>query len=495
MKVNSEELDNYPVKNFIGKAVYNHCKPGTGKTKKIHDIIMYCLQQDLRVAVCMQQHDLIVEFRNYNNYDAIHLLGKSHFCEKHGTLEMYDPGCSECNYKQVCGYPKQFKILEDKQIAFIVPQHLFILDKYEFDVLIVDETIESLVYNLIEIPSDLIKHFDFEEIECSDCLIRESCSKKKYREKYGFVLGYCYNKVIKKPQLKNFNPETLEQYFFKITMEQLDDLYAVQVDHKWHIGGVKDMNFLDGVDTLVFNCATTDVKLAEKMFGREFNLVIEDTGNINNDIIQVDKAMTINQTENFLPNLIDFMNMFNIPMTEETLIYSKLKFENDVVDLLTDVKHGHYGESRGTNRFEGVKFMILLGRYWLRQDHRILLKMMGLSDEEVDKIAISEMEQAVHRARPALYPDVKIFLITNSLAKSELVKPTRVEKEISIKIASEIIQASFDIEGLSKTEIYHKFNHDHRDTISGLRILNSEGWINDMDKYGARLTWQRKPQN
>jgi len=33
-RLNSEELENYPIDNFIGKFVYNHCKPGTGKTKK-----------------------------------------------------------------------------------------------------------------------------------------------------------------------------------------------------------------------------------------------------------------------------------------------------------------------------------------------------------------------------------------------------------------------------------------------------------------------------
>lgn len=42
VRVNSEELDNYPFEYFINKFDYNHCKPGTVKTKKIHQILDYC---------------------------------------------------------------------------------------------------------------------------------------------------------------------------------------------------------------------------------------------------------------------------------------------------------------------------------------------------------------------------------------------------------------------------------------------------------------------
>jgi len=34
VRVNSEELEKYPIENFIDKFVYNHCKPGTARPKR-----------------------------------------------------------------------------------------------------------------------------------------------------------------------------------------------------------------------------------------------------------------------------------------------------------------------------------------------------------------------------------------------------------------------------------------------------------------------------
>ena len=45
VRVNSEELENYPIENFIDKFVYTHYKPGTGKTKKINKIFGFLMVQ------------------------------------------------------------------------------------------------------------------------------------------------------------------------------------------------------------------------------------------------------------------------------------------------------------------------------------------------------------------------------------------------------------------------------------------------------------------
>lgn len=76
VRVNSEELENYPIEDLIDKFVYNHCKPGTGKIKKIHQILDYCVENELKVMVCMPNHDLIDEFNRYTEYNSVHFWGK-----------------------------------------------------------------------------------------------------------------------------------------------------------------------------------------------------------------------------------------------------------------------------------------------------------------------------------------------------------------------------------------------------------------------------------
>lgn len=43
LRVNSEELERLQTDILLNKLVYNHCKPGTGKSRKIHQIIDYCI--------------------------------------------------------------------------------------------------------------------------------------------------------------------------------------------------------------------------------------------------------------------------------------------------------------------------------------------------------------------------------------------------------------------------------------------------------------------
>ncbi|TXT60645.1 MAG: hypothetical protein BAJALOKI2v1_90059 [Promethearchaeota archaeon] len=74
----------------MDKFVYNHCKPGIGKTKKIHQVLEYCVEEGLKVMICMPNHSLITEVTDYNEYNHVHLWGKDHYCPKEG-LEQYNP--------------------------------------------------------------------------------------------------------------------------------------------------------------------------------------------------------------------------------------------------------------------------------------------------------------------------------------------------------------------------------------------------------------------
>jgi len=214
LRINSEELERLSIDKLLNKLVYNHCKPGTGKTRKIHQIIDYCIEHELKIVVCMANHSLINEFLSYTRYDCVHLWGKVNFCHKEG-LEAYIPGCKECNIVQTCLYKKKFERASNKPVILIVPQHLFIVDKYKPDVLVVDETIENIVFDCIEIPDMAINHIEFTEIECEECF-RDNCPRRGK----GWKFGFCYAKLVKKPELKGFIPETLDGHFFKETLQQ-----------------------------------------------------------------------------------------------------------------------------------------------------------------------------------------------------------------------------------------------------------------------------------
>ncbi len=482
VKVNSEELDTYPIEDFIDKFVYNHCKPGTGKTKKIHQILDYCVENDLKVMVCMPNHDLIDEFNRYNEYNSVHFWGKEYYCSMEG-LEKYIPGCRGCKIR--CMYKIQKDWGEERPIIFIVPQHLYFVNEYNPDVLIVDESIENIVYDCIEVPEFLLGSLDFREIECAECPTSSTC---RGRDR-GWKLGFCYSKLIKKPEIKNFTPNTTDDYFFKLSIEQMDNIYAIQDESKWKIGGVKNLSFLNEIPTIIFNCATTDIDITEKMFNREIDLLLEDSTELENKIYGLNEIMTISKTKNFIDQIQEFFQFFQIPTDERTLIFTKLRFEEEIRKIFPNVQIGHYGMSRGTNQYEGVRYVVLIGRYRLREDHRNLLKMQGLTEDEIDRIEISEEEQAFHRARPLLYNNVKVYLLTNTLIKAEVVKPTVELKRNHLRIVTEIMEKKDQLIGMNRKEIFNEIKGHNYDVTTGLYLLEDMGYIDNMDKKGSKFTW------
>ncbi len=489
LRLNSEDLEKMPVENFRNMLVYNHCKSGIGKTRKIHKIINYCIKNGLKIMICMVNHNLITEFLSYKQYDCVHLMGKPFLCVKEG-LEAYIPGCKKCDNIRSCLYIKQLEKAKKKSIIFIVPQHLFMVEKYKPDVLVIDESVENIVFGCIETPDYLEDHLEFRQIECKEC-IKINCTRRGK----GWKFGFCYAKLVKKPIINHFTPNTLDGHFFKDTVEKLDNIYAIQDEGKWKIGGIKNMEFLKDIPTIVFNCATTDINLAEKMFNREIDLLLEDKKKLENKIYCLDETMTITKTSNFIDKLLNFFDLFNIPKGNETLIFCKERFEEDIKSILQNVQVDHYGVSRGTNQYEGVRHVVLVGRYWLREDHRTLLKMQGLTDDEIDRIAISEEEQAFHRARPLLYNDVMVYLLTDTLVKYEVVEATVKFKRSHLRIMKEIIERKDELVGMNRSEIYNAVKGNHKDIATALYILEDLGYIYPLEKYGDKLTWSKGGKN
>lgn len=62
--------------------------------------------------------------------------------------------------------------------------------------------------------------------------------------------------------MDDFEPESLEEHFFKYNYDTLDNIYAVEDDNGNHvIIGDTPLDFLHQVEIVVFNCATTRISV------------------------------------------------------------------------------------------------------------------------------------------------------------------------------------------------------------------------------------------
>ncbi|MGB5911335.1 MAG: hypothetical protein WBH31_09100 [Promethearchaeia archaeon] len=484
LKVNSEELVRYPVKNFIGKGTFNNKSSGTGKTWKSYEIIDYGIEHQMLMMICLPTHDNIKEFiKRMNNHrdNAIQLKGKMKYCKLRNKVNAYLIGCTTCKHQRKCRYIKQFSIAKDKQIIFIVPHHLHLVREFNPDILIIDESIEKQAHKGIKIPERVNPNNYLVQANCNTCPFSNKCSdqRKRFKRNHG-----CYFTLYKTLNLDDFEPESLEEYFFKYNYENLDNIFAVEDNSRNHvIIGDTPLDFLNQVNTLIFNCATTRISIAEKIFQRKFDIVILDEEKLENRIFLLDDLMTKKKTKVELTNAEKYFEVLNIPLGDKTLIYTKKEFEEYFKKKFPKVKTGHYGDSRGYNKFEECENVIIFGRYGLTPAVQMLLELRGYKSREIHWFEKAEELQAMHRIRPIRDKNKMIYLLSNSL--KEVVEPTDYINLNSLKIGFEILNG--DYEGMTKTEIYEKVKGNIKDKIRAIDTLQNTGKIGDMTGRGKKL--------
>lgn len=487
------------------KQTFDNRKPGSNKTRKTHLIIDRYLRLGKRVGICMTNHKLIDEFIGRLDpaykHDYFHFRGKEHWCLREDIQDAYLIGCGPCENMRSCGYIAQFKVAKEKSILFVVPQHLFILNISSFkpDILSIDETIETLAQQLIVPPSSLLSKgvIDFIPKLCkpNHCVHKECkrgklnirlAEKAKKEKNLDFKYIPCHWRVFASIKMDTFEPEDIYEYFFKKSIQDGRDIAAIwdEKTKSYKIGVEAKLDFLQNIDSIMFNCATTDIKVAEKMFGFEFDQIYKETNELKNDIYCLDEAMTITRTRKLLPQLKQILNLFKIPTTNDTLIFSKQLFENYIKDMLPDIQTSHYGISRGTNLFEGVKHVVLFGRFMFTEEHRWILKYRGFDDKTIDKMCASEEEQAFNRARPYLHPDVKVYLFTNSLLNNVITKSHNF-KNNHLQKALSMLENKEELTGKTKTQIHNSMKGKEKDINTALELLHKIGWIKDMSKRGS----------
>jgi len=496
MYLDSEELERQPAHTFLTKWTFNNKSCGTGKTKKDSDNIKYFVKKGMKILVCLSNHKLIEEFIERMEYkcDYIHLKGKLQplMCnkEKPNPEAFLNGGCYNCEEKP-CLYKLQFERAKICDVVFLVPQMLRYVETYKPDLLIIDESVESLVRKGISIPPQYRNIIRFERITCDSCPAKDKCTKKDYRSKIPQLrCPYKMYFTIEMPKIEITDMNSLEEYFFKYNVENCEEIYGIWDEEKndYAILGYTPLDFLDGIETLIFNCATTTLSLAENTFGREFDAIIKDKEVMENPIYILDDIMTMTKTEEAFPFLVEIMDLFNIPKDENTVIYCKKKFEAEIKQLLPEVHTGHYGDCRGSNRFEECKNVILFGRFALRDSVKWLLSLYGLSSQDIKSMEEAEEIQALHRVRPLLDKEVKIFLFTNTLI-DKIPQATKVFNKRHLDKCLEILARKGELEELSKMDLYSKLKGDHNDTKRSLEILEHFNKIKPIFGYGAKLTF------
>lgn len=496
MYLDSTELERQPAHTFLTKWTFNNKSCGTGKTKKDSNNIKYYVKKGMKVFVCLSNHKLIEEFIERMEYkcEYIHLKGKLQplMCNKENPNPnaFLNGGCNNCKEKP-CDYKLQFERAKNCNIVFVVPQMLRYIETYKPDLLIIDESIESIVRKGIPIPPQYRPLIRFERINCDSCPADSKCTKKNYRTKYPQLrCPYKMYFTIKVPKIEIADMNSLDEYFFKYNIETCKEIYGVWDEEKndFILLGYSPLDFLKDIETFIFNCATTKLSLAENTFGRNFDAIIKDKEVMENPIYILDDIMTMTKTEGAIPFLEEILDLCNIPKDNTTVIYCKKHFEAEINKLLPEVHTGHYGDCRGSNRFEECKNVVLFGRFALRDSVKWLLHLYGLTQEEIKSMEQAEEIQALHRVRPLLDKEVRIFLFTNTLI-SEIPHATEVFNKRHLDKCLEILDRKEELEGLSKTDLYNKIKGDHNDIKRSLEILEHFNKIKLIFGYGAKLTF------
>ncbi len=81
--------------------------------------------------------------------------------------------------------------------------------------------------------------------------------------------------------------------------------------------------------------------------------------------LKEDLSFYLAKTEEELTNAEKYFEVLNIQLGEKTLIYTKKEFEEFFCEKFPEVKTGHYGDSRGYNKYEDCENIIVFGRYGL----------------------------------------------------------------------------------------------------------------------------------
>jgi hypothetical protein len=400
--------------------------PGQGKTFAIKSYIKTCQDNGWRIAIVMPTHDLIEEnITKWNESDPHLLFSSLHLGGKEWLgcpdLEMaYLSHCHGCPDHGSCEYTMQMKRLvsDDWDVLFIVPQQLFVLTKCvpEIDVLVVDEELSGIIQSTISLaqekecegwPDIRDTKLSFTPLRCDTCEIDTCLDRNVLRKSKNGDTASCSSKMRRVKVMAKIVPETVTEYFLSKKLGSADTMYA---DSEYIYMSFDFSEMFERVGIIIFNSATTDPKLAKKVFGRNF-VVHRDELKVENPIFRVNFSGSIKRMKNLDENFLQKYFKLHGIQKDDCLVACKKEFEKDLESKGYIV--GHYGELVGTNKFEHLHDIVLFGRFgWKPHQIDVLTKIF---DYPMEMLAKWEEIQTLHRIRLLLDPTKRAFIITSEL--------------------------------------------------------------------------------
>jgi hypothetical protein len=418
-----------------GISYHVNLPPGFGKTLAINNYIAECRANGLRMVIVMPNHDLIKQYIEKNEVPNVFVMeGKirSGCSERFPQEEQsewekraYLHHCGDCEERDNCPYQQaRFRLLNDEtlDVIFLVPQHLFFIQMLMPvpDLVVIDESMEQVFFHTSTIEPWLTTHINRTPFRCDTCPI---AVKGPFQQKdCDYYMKPCNlnNKLVDPARCANrlcdvsffdqlFEPEDTQQYFIKEMLKTNDKCFAddTLIYFRFDLS-----HFFKQVAVLIFNCATTDTAFGEQMLGRHLVRITSDE-EVENEIFSIDYKGGINAQEKV--DLDKYFLLHGIPK-DDCVVMCKEKHLGKPFQVELEAKGficEHYGKARGTNIYEKYNNVVLLGRYGWKQ-HQVSI-FSKLFNYPMERMAISEMKQALHRIRPLLYPNKRIFLLTNEL--------------------------------------------------------------------------------
>jgi hypothetical protein len=333
------------------------------------------------------------------------------FMEKYGeTYEYYEKDLKTlalCQHWDSCPYRKQFFNIDRYQVIICVLQHASLFDKR---VLIFDESFEQkLLMNYTVTPDDV------DEYHIS---LIAPYQKKIQSKEYTF-----YTSVQLSTPIRVNSPKA---YFISNFFDSTGNIHAyIQKNGNICLFGSR-INYLPNYTRMIFNCATTPLRLMRKITNTEFweefaptrgGWAVYKSENINiatlkNPIFKFKSNWTKNMAHKWLEYMIEYFKMFG----NDILVVTKLSMEIEFQKKFPDANFVHFNAGRGFNSIdkeEGYSVLIQYGRFGFTPLNKEMFKLIGFSDDLIDEMEWSEMMQCLHRGRPILHPNMPILLLSD----------------------------------------------------------------------------------
>lgn len=426
--------------------IRNYAPPGIGKTHLTVDIIRHHFNENYVIVIpnhkmATGKNDL-QDMLDSKEILWLHIYGKTQKHSLHDRYclrkkeEAYYPGCSfefktaeipdlyglygdsydydieeniaRCSHRNECPYKCQFQNITDYRVIICVLEHV---SMFNGRVLIIDESFEQKILKGFAVTPKQAALYNIS--------ITHGVEKKLGADTYTF-----YKTVETHQGIKIDNQFS---YFLSGFFATTSDIraYSTKNSDKFYLFG-KRMDYLPNYTRMIFNCATTPLRLMYKLTNTEnleeyepdlggwyiyksSNFSITD---LKNPIIKFKHNWGKKFAVNWLSTAIKYLK----PLGDDPLIVTKKAMEQTFIDEYKGSTFVHYNAGRGFNsadRPDGYIYLLLYGRWGFTPLDIEKWRLIGFNKNIVKEMEMSEMRQSLHRGRLLLHPNMPVITMSD----------------------------------------------------------------------------------